>query len=91
MQHCRGLVDGPGVGQTQFGYQPVLEGFCHALHSTLGLWRAGENLPDHQFLQATGELGGFGRRLRLAGVVLEGGMAVAVQRQGNTSALKSMK
>ena len=42
---------------------------------------------DPQFLQATGELGGFRRRLRLAGVVLEDGMAIAVQRQGDAPAL----
>ena len=50
-QHCRGLVDGPGIGQAQFGYQPVLEGPGRALHVSLGLGRAGEDLPDPQFLQ----------------------------------------
>ena len=39
------------------------------------------------FLQAMGELGGFRRRLRLTGVVLEDGMAIAVQGQGNAPAL----
>ena len=75
IEHGSGLANGPGVSQAQFGDQPVLEGLRHAFHPALGLGRAGEDLPDPQFLQATGELGGFRRRLRLAGVVLEDGMA----------------
>ena len=51
LQHRRGLVDGPGIGQAQFGYQPVLEGPGRALHTALGLGRAGEDLPDTQLLQ----------------------------------------
>ena len=42
---------------------------------------------DSQFLQCSGELGGVRRRLRLAGVVLEDGVAIAVERQGNAPAL----
>ena len=51
LQHCRGLVDGPSSSQAQFGYQPVLEGPCHAFHPALGLGPAGKDLPDPQFLQ----------------------------------------
>ena len=36
-QHGRGLANGPGISQAQFGYQPVLKGLCHALHPALGL------------------------------------------------------
>ena len=44
-----GLVEGPGVGQAQFGYQPVLEGPRGSFHVALGLGRAGEDLLDAQF------------------------------------------
>ena len=50
-QHSVGLVHGAGSGQTQFGYQPVLQGPGCPFHTALGLWRAGEDLPDSQFLQ----------------------------------------
>ena len=51
--------------------------------TALSVWLAGSAV----FLQAMGELGGFRRRLRLTGVVLEDGMAIAVQGQGNAPAL----
>ena len=37
LQHGRGLVDGPGASQTQFGDQPVLEGSCRSFDPALGL------------------------------------------------------
>lgn len=37
LQHCGGLVDGPGIGQAQFGGQTVLEGPRRPFHPTLGL------------------------------------------------------
>ena len=76
-----------GIGQAKFGYQPVLECTRRPFHPALGLRRAGEDLPDPQFLQGSCELGGFRRGLRLAGVVLEYRVAVAVQRQWNAPAL----
>ena len=69
-----------GISQAEFGYQPVLEGPRRPFHPALGLWRAGEDLPDPQLLQASGELSSFRRGLRLAGVVLEYRVAVAVER-----------
>ena len=87
LQHRRGLIHGPSIGQAEFGYQPVLEGPRRPFHPALGLGRAGEDLPDTQLLQATGELSGFRRSLRLAGVVLEYRVPVAVQRQWNAPAL----
>ena len=33
LQHRRGLIHGPGVGQTQFGYQPVLEARLYAIQA----------------------------------------------------------
>ena len=86
-QHRRGLIQGSGISEAQFGNQPVLEGPRRALHTALGLGRAGEDLPDAQFLQASRELGGFRCRLRLAGIVLEHRVAVAVERQWNATAL----
>ena len=87
LQHRRGLIHGPSIGPAEFGYQPVLEGPRRPFHSALGLGRAGEDLPDPQFLQASGELSSIRRGLRLAGVVLEYRVAVAVQRQRNAPAL----
>ena len=80
LQHRRGLVDVLGISPAEFDYQPVLEGPRRPFHPALGLRRAGEDLPDPQLLQASGELGGFRRGLRLAGVVLEYRVAVAVER-----------
>ena len=87
LQHRRGLIHGPGIGQAQFGNQAVLESPRGPFHPALGLRRAGENLPDPQFLQGPGELSSFRRGFRLAGVVLEYRMAVAVERQRNAPAL----
>ena len=78
------VIDGAGVGQAQLGYQPVLEGFQHPLHSSLGLWRKGEDLLDAQLPHHPGKLGGFHRHRFLTGVVLESGVAVAVEGQGNS-------
>ena len=76
-----------GISQAEFGYQPVLEGPRSPFHPSLGLWRAGEDLPNPQFLQGPGELGGFRRGLRLSGIVLEHRVSIAVQRQWNAPAL----
>ena len=54
-----GLVDVAGAGQAQLGDQPVLEGFQHPLHPSLGLGGEGEYLLDAQFPYHLGELGGF--------------------------------
>ena len=67
----------------QLGCQAVLEGFQHPFHSSFGLWRQSEYLLDAQLLHHPGELGGFHWHRLLTGVVLEGGVPVAVEGQGD--------
>ncbi len=84
LQDQASLVDAAGPGQAQFGYQPVLKGFQHPLHTPLGLWREGEYLLDAQLPHHSGELGSLHRHRLLTGVVLESGVAVAVEGQGDS-------
>ena len=84
LEELVGLVHCAGAGQAQFGYQQVLEGFQHPLHTPLGLWREGEYLLDAQLPHHPGELGGLHRHRLLTGVVLEGGVAVTVEGQGDS-------
>ena len=82
LEDLLGLVDGAGAGQAQLGYQPVLEGFQHPLHPSLGLRRECEYLLDAQLPHHPGELvSGFNRHRHLTGVVLESSVAVAVEGQ----------
>ena len=68
------------------GDQPVLEGGGHPFYTALGLWRHGEDLLDAQLPHHPGELGGLVQDRPLAGVVLEGGVAIAVQGEGSPTA-----
>ena len=84
LEDLLGLVDGAGAGQAQLGDQPVLEGFQHPLHPSLGLRREGEYLLDAHLPHHPGELGSFNRHRLLTGVVLESRVAVAVEGQGDS-------
>ena len=46
-QHGSGLVDGPGVGQAEFSYQPVLKGLRRTLHPAFGLECVDKLLPKN--------------------------------------------
>ena len=83
-QHGVGLVDGFGVSQTEFGYQPVLEGSRGPFHASLGLRRASEDLLDAQLLHGSAEVSGLHRRLDVPGLAgkLEHAVSVAVKGDG---------
>lgn len=68
LQDSVGLVDGPGSAETQFGHQPVLEGFGSAFQTSLGLGPAGEYLLDAQFGDGFAEVGGLHRRRDVLGL-----------------------
>ena len=57
LQHPVGFPDAARPAQTEFSYQPVLEGAPRSLHAALGLGRQGENHLNPQFLHGPAELG----------------------------------
>ena len=79
-----GLLQGAGSGQSQLCDQPVLEGRCHPLYPAFCLWRQGEDLLDAQLPHHPSKLGGLVEHRPLTCVVLEGGVPVAIEGQGNS-------
>ena len=57
LQHPVGFPDAARPGQTEFSYQPVLEGARRPLHPPLCLGRQSENQLCPQFLHGPAELG----------------------------------
>ena len=57
-EHAVSVIDGCCLRESQFGYEPVLEGAGHTLNPALGLRRASEYELYAKLVHRATELGG---------------------------------